>query len=261
MTAATSIAPARADLPKQDLIDLLKRCAPSEDRTREHLCSIRFEGGQAISTDGHRIHCLPAPFLAPDMTVPTWALLAALDSIVAENTGLVIEPDGKRVRVRTSAGEIIAKQPEFPPRWRDVYPGRSVAGGPRIVVDLPIARAQRELRRLAKAGAGVALGGVSVPTIKDGVFEDVLRFTARTDLGRPVVDAPTPWDAPAPEVWNGEIGFQVRYLLEAIAAAKWSHKIGGRTNVRTAQLGIYGPLDPAILSWWGGEAVIMPMRL
>lgn len=249
-----------ASLQAKDVVDLLKRCAPSQDRTREHLCSLRFEGGKVISTDGHRIHVLPAPCAAPDMTVPTWTFRAALDSGIGENRYFSIDAVGKYVTIATEAGTIRAQQPEFPPQWRAVYPGRCVAGGARFTIELNIARAQRELRRLAKAGEGVALGGVRVPKIEITCFEDVLRFTARTDLGRPVADAPTPWDAPAPECWDGEIGFRARYILEAIAAAKWSHKIGA-SDSRSVVLGIWGPLDPALVTWDGGEAVVMPMRI
>jgi hypothetical protein len=249
-----------------NLVDLIKKSAPCKDVTRAHLCTLRFEGGEVISTDGHRIHRLPA---APatsggieDCTVPIWTLEAALASLQGSTGAVTITPDGKHVEVSTTNGTIRTEQPKFPP-FQQVRPG----GGPAFTIELNLRDAQRELRRLRKAGDAVVLGG-TLYCPADGPSREVLRFRAITMPSMKAPEAPAEWDAPAPDVWGGQIGFQADYLLDALAAAKWSHKIAG-SDARTVTLKIHGTwthrdsqcYDPAVLVWDGGDAVIMPVRL
>lgn len=252
MTATATKIAANHSLPASTLAELLRRSVPSKDPTRTHLNALRFEGGRVLSTDGHRIHNLAAPMLDVDATVPIWALEAALASIAAAPSAspVTITPVGSTVMVATSEGTIQAKQPKFPP-IAAVYPRRNVE--PKLTLTLRISEAVRELRRLRQAGAGVALSGVRLCLTSESY--DVVRFRAHTSaLAEGEATAMhTPWDVKGP-AWTGEIGFNADYLRDAIAAAK-------AARAAEVTLEVWGQTDPALLTWDGGDAVVMPMRL
>ncbi len=264
MTAVATAQEKVGRVPSDLLVEIIRRSAPSPDVTRAHIRSLHFEGGQIISTDGHRmhrLHRLPAAAPVPDCTVPLWTLQAALASIEGSTGAVTIDPRADRVVVSTTEGSVSAAQPKFVP-WRLVHPELAGhAGAPAIELELKINEARRELTRLAKAGGGVAISGVHYLPADPAARRKVLRFSARTEHGSALADAARvpDWDVTAPDLWNGQIGFLNRYLLEALAAAKWS--LRGTSGTSKATLKIWGPTDAALLVWDGGDAVIMPMRI
>lgn len=248
-TVAVKTSPSEGRILSETLHKLLQRSVPSRDVTRPHICTLRFEGGEVISSDGHRIHRLPSPVTIQDCTVPVWALRAALASVEGSTEYVTIEPYGGGVSVSTPAGSVRAEQPKFPP-WRQVYP----YGAPALEVDLRLSDAVREIRRLRKGGDAIVVAGL-LYCPADGPSRDIVRFRAgqMPSAGRALEKGPPDWDVDGPE-WRGQIGWQADYLLDALAAAKWS-------GAKAVTLRVWGELDPALLLWEGGDAVIMPIRL
>jgi len=146
-------------------------------------------------------------------------------------------------------------QPKFPP-WQHVYP----RGDHSLEFEIQIAEGLRELRRLRKAGDSVILSGVRLLPAEPP-SRDVIRFRASKIEGpRTIEDAPAPWDTDAP-AWSGEIGFQADYLIEALQAAKHSGLLLKQAYRRSVTMKVWSAQDPALLTWEGGDAVIMPFRI
>ncbi len=210
----------------------------SNDETRPFLCGVSFEKDCLAATDGHRLHCCPAPGPVAEPLLLPVSSAKILQRILKTGEHIVIAKHENRLKMKVGNWTLETKliDAEFPP-VDQVIPARHPT---RLSVDnKTFAKALKRIGAFSRSrtqGVKMTINGV------------ITLESSSPEMGDASIEV-----QPIENNHEGEdfiAGYNLSYLLDAIGKGK-----------ETATISIDGPLDPLRVDH-GDErvAVVMPMR-
>ena len=215
--------------------------------TREHIRVVYLDpDGQAVTTDGHRLHVAPIVGVIPGPVAIKAAAAELLSAAIKTAGDLVsIRTGGARVEVSTGRYRVsCASEDNFPP-WRQVVPKVRPFTHSEIRIDAK--RLDEELKRL---DSREKLCGVKIEA-SDGAIRVTRSAFAAENRPEISMEIPAEITATTDGADMAPIGVCVAYLRQAL----------GPRPAGEITIAIAAPLDPLDVQQGGRHAVVMPMRI